>query len=129
MIVLDTHAVVWWLQRSDRLSAAARDEIERDPRVVIPDIVCWEVAQLAERGRLRFGAATDVVLRELLSEPGVYTQPITPEIGRRAVELVAPNLRLDPADQLIAATALELDCYLVTADERMQSLPGLQVWW
>jgi predicted nucleic acid-binding protein len=36
---------------------------------------------------------------------------------------------MDPGDQLIAATAMELDVPLVTSDERLQSLPGLRTIW
>ncbi len=129
VIVLDTHVVVWWLQKSDRLTAYARDEMEREPRVMIPDIVCWEIAQLTKKGRVRFGRAPNEVMQALLGEPGIFLQHITPEIGRRAAYLVAPNMGLDPADQLVAATALELDCPLVTSDERLRSIPGLQVMW
>jgi len=129
VIVLDTHVVIWWLDGSSRLSSLARDEIEREPRVMIPDIVCWEMAQLVRRGRLGLASTADAVLSELLTEPGMFSQPITPAIGQRAAGLVAPNLPLDPADQLIAATALELDCPLVTADERLHTLPGLRVLW
>lgn len=129
VIVLDTHVVVWWLVNSPRLSPAAREEIDREHRVLIPDIVCWEMAQLALRRRVQLADTPDRVMRELLAEPGVFVQPITPEIGRRAAELEAPSLRLDPADQLIAATALELRCPLVTADERLKALPGLETLW
>lgn len=55
-------------------------------------------------------------------------QPLTPEIGLRAAGL-SLNRPMDPADQLIAATALELSCPLVTADERLKALPGLQTLW
>lgn len=129
MIVLDTHVVIWWLDGSSRLSSRARDDIEREPRVMIPDIVCWEMAQLVLRGRLGLASTAEAVLSELFSEPGMFSQPITPAIGQRAAGLVAPNLHLDPADKLIAATALELDCPLVTADERLHTLPGLRVLW
>lgn|GEM_PF-4751592 len=36
---------------------------------------------------------------------------------------------MDPADQLIAATALELDAPLVTSDGRLQTVPGLRTIW
>ncbi len=128
MIVLDTHVVIWWLDGSSRLSSRARDEIEREPRVVIPDIVCWEMAQLVLRGRLGLVSTAEAVLSELFSEPGMFSHPITPAIGLRAAGL-SLNRPMDPADQLIAATALELDCPLVTADERLHTLPGLRVLW
>lgn len=49
---------------------------------------------------------------------------ITPQIAARAMQF--GTLEGDPADVLIAATALVHDAVLVTADERLLALPGLR---
>ena len=63
-----------------------------------------------------------------MAESSAPIQPLTPETGLRAAGL-SLNRPMDPADQLIAATALEFDCPLITADERLTSLPGLVTLW
>ena len=67
-------------------------------------------------------------LEEALSTHDVDVVPISPRIAARSVR-IAQNFHGDPADQLIAATAIELDVPLVTADERLRSSPAVQTIW
>ena len=58
LIVLDTHALVWVADGSDRLGAAAREEVEGAARaggIGISAITCWEIALLAEKGPVAAG--------------------------------------------------------------------------
>lgn len=128
VIVVDTQTIVWWLQGSKRLSRLAARTIQSEDEIAIPDICCWEIGQLVIRGRVRFTAPLAGVLEELLSEPGLFLQPITPAIGFRASGL-SLNRAMDPADQIVAATALEMDLPLVTSDARLQQFPGLRTIW
>jgi len=127
VIVLDTHAFIWAVTNRKRLTQGAAAAIARDSRVLVPVICFWELGMLTHRGRLSLGSRR---LRDFveLATAQVEIQPLTPEIGLRAAGL-SLNRPMDPADQLIAATALELDCPLVTADERLHTLPGLRVLW
>ena len=54
--------------------------------------------------------------------------PIDVQIAARSVRIAA-NFLGDPADQLIAATAIELDVPLVTAGQRLQHSPALRTLW
>ena len=66
---------------------------------------------------------------EIAFEPGrMELVPLTPAIAARSAEL-GPGMHGDPADRLIAATALELSIPLVTRDQRLARVPGLQVVW
>ena len=58
MIVLDTHVLIWAVNGDPRLGAAARSLIEETAQtdcVAVSAITPWEIALLAERGRLRLG--------------------------------------------------------------------------
>lgn len=128
MIVLDTHAVVWWLAGSPRLSRRALSAIRREDAIAIPAICTWELSLLALRGRVPLSQTVPAVFAELLGQPRVSLQPLTPEIGYRAAQL-SPTQPMDPADQLIAATAITLNAPLVTSDERLHAIPGLRILW
>ena len=57
MIVLDTHALIWWVNDDEQLSDRARKAIEKeisseDGQVFISTITAWEIALLVEKGRL-----------------------------------------------------------------------------
>ncbi|MGE3074781.1 MAG: type II toxin-antitoxin system VapC family toxin [Dehalococcoidia bacterium] len=127
--MVDTNVLVWIIGERRRLTAEAARTVSRAREVFVPAIVFWELAMLITRQRLRIGSNryADVVAL-IVEDERVVIQPLTPNIGLRAAQL-SLNQSMDPADQLIAATALELDLPLVTADERLQSLPGLRTIW
>jgi PIN domain nuclease of toxin-antitoxin system len=51
--VVDTHALIWFLERSTRLGAQAAAALRDDAaRLVVPAIVLAEVKYLADRGRV-----------------------------------------------------------------------------
>lgn len=56
MIVLDTHALVWWVNGNDQLSPRARKAIEKelaeDGQILVSAITAWEIAMLVAKGRL-----------------------------------------------------------------------------
>ena len=56
MIVLDTHAMIWWASgASDQLSPAAQDAIAQEMaggQIVISSISAWELSMLVANGRL-----------------------------------------------------------------------------
>ena len=55
MIVLDTHAWIWWVDGDRRLTQGQRDVIaaEEANLIGVSAISCWEVAKLVELGGLR----------------------------------------------------------------------------
>ena len=120
-LLLDTHAWVWWVTQPDKLSSRQRSAIERALRasrepLLISIISCWEVALLAQRGRLRFSIAAEAWLEQAAKLPRFETVPLTLRVVSSAVRLT--QLR-DPGDQLVVATALERGARLVTSDARI----------
>ncbi len=129
MILLDTHVLIWMASDPKRLSRKAREAI-RDARqktgVAVATITLWELAWLAENGRIRVAGSVESFVRETASR--VILQPITAEIAALAVQLPA-GFPKDPADQLIAATAMVEGAPLVTADERIRQAKVVQTIW
>ena len=128
MIVLDTHAFLWWAQGSRSLSPRAMSAIIRDGDLGIPAISLWELAMLADKGRIEFDRPVGEWLETATMLPGVRLLPITPAIAAASVS-IGRVLRQDPADHLIAATALTLGAPLVTRDTVIPRLPGLVTIW
>ena len=126
MIVLDTHVLVWVVDGSRRLGATARDRVNQAARaggVGLSAITPWEVALLAEKGRLRLGRDVAAWLDEALALPGLRLIPIDP-IAVASVGLPG-DLGADPADRFIVATARHFGVPLVTADRAILAY-GLQ---
>ena len=107
--VLDTHAWVW-LSAGDARAQALR-EFRGTP--VVSAISLWEVAMLAQKGRLELLPDTGSWIAANLAHP-VSLEPLSPAICVESCRL--PEFHGDPADRLIVATALTLGVPLVTAD-------------
>ena len=127
MIVLDTHAWIWWATADTRLSKRARTEIERaDVRGVSP-VSCYEVARLAARGRVKFDRDAATWIRQALAQPRVIVLDITPEICTAAALLT--DFHGDPIDRVLAATAIEHDAPIATKDTRIRSSGAVRCCW
>jgi PIN domain nuclease of toxin-antitoxin system len=120
VILLDTHAWVWWVHGDARLSEEQRKIL--DARTVegigVSIISCWEVAKLVECGRLKLPQEVAEWLEVALAYPGVRLLDLTPAIVVESTRLPQP-FHKDPADQIIVATARIHDSPLATADDKI----------
>ncbi len=131
MIVLDTHAWLWWVSGSEALSPPAREAIDRhvNQRTVhVSSISAWEVALLVKRRRLELTMDVGDWIANSEALPFLRFVPVTNQIAMRSVNL--PNgLHSDPADRMIIATTLFLGARLVTKDERIRNYPHVETIW
>lgn len=130
MIVLDTHAWVWWVAGDRRLSQSARDEIDRamgESGLRVSSISPWEVATLVRRGRLELTMEVGDWIARSEALPFLRFVPVDNRIALRAVGL--QGLHDDPADRIIVATALSLGARLVTRDRRLRAYRGVETLW
>jgi PIN domain nuclease of toxin-antitoxin system len=128
VIVLDTHAWIWWVAEPEKLSARARHSIDAAETLGVCAISCWEVAMLVAKRRLELDRDVLVWIRQALAVPRVTLLPLTPEIcvSSASLEQKSPA---DPADRLIAASALEHQAPIVTKDSRLRSMPQIETVW
>lgn len=128
MIVLDTHAWIWWVAEPEKLSARAHHAIDAAEALGVCAISCWEVAMLVARRRLEFDRDVLLWIRQALVVPRVTLLPLTPEVCVASV-LLARKSPADPADRMIAAAALEHRASIVTKDSRLRSMPQIETVW
>ena len=131
MILLDTHAWLWWANGSPELSDEARRLVDRgldDAAVSISCISSWEVAMLLARGRLELSIDAQRWIGTFEQMEGITFVPVDNAIALRAVSLPAP-FHADPADRIIVATAIALDATLVTRDGRIRAYPHVRTAW
>jgi PIN domain nuclease of toxin-antitoxin system len=130
VIVLDTHALVWWVSGGP-LSERARDAIAHRAStrsVYASSISVWEIATLVARGRLEL--TLDVVdwIARVEAIESLRFVAVDNRIAIASTRLPG-ELPRDPADRLIVATARSLDAPLVTRDARLAAYPHVETIW
>ncbi len=132
MIVLDTHALVWWVNGDAQLSSPAKSAIEdaltKGDQVLVSAISAWELAMLVQRGRIDLAMGLDEWLSAVASIDGVSLVAISAQVAAQAANLPG-EFHNDPADRMIVALAREHNVALVTADQRIQSYPHVRWIW
>lgn len=131
MIVLDTHVWVWWVSGVTELSERADRAIESaiaDRSIRVSCISAWEVALLAQRGRLELTMDVADWIARSEALPFVRFVPVDNRIAVRSTRLDDYPHR-DPADRIIVSTAQLLGAKLVTRDERLWSYPHVETIW
>ena len=125
MIVLDTHAWIWWMNDTDRLRSEVRNLIDSSPQVHISAISLMEVATAAVRGRVILTPSIEEWFVDANVIQSLRVNPLTERLCIAAARL-ADGFHGDPADRLIVALARQLDVPLVTADHRILAYPHVQ---
>ena len=132
MIICDTHVLLFWADRRERLSRVAREALEAGGSQ--GDLACcgisfWEIALLFRKNRLALPPRHTPVtyMDDIVCALGLAVVPLTPSIAALAESGIIPHA--DPADRLIAATALHHRAPLITADEKLRAAPGLNCVW
>lgn len=127
MIVLDTHAWLWWVSAPARLGRDAARMLAAATRVGVPAICCLEVAAAVSRGRITLDRDVGDWLDAALSLPRVKLLPLTPRVAVLATTL--DDFHGDPADRLIVAAALAESCPLITRDQRIRRYKTVSSVW
>lgn len=126
MILLDTHAWLWWSVGSRTLTKGARRAIEDATVLGLSPFSLYEVAYAHYRGRLAFELPLNDWLAESLSAD-IAILPVTPSIAAAAGTLDWPHG--DPADRILVATAKHHGIPLVTGDRQIQKSGLVEVVW
>ena len=71
MIVLDTHAWIWWAVGSKKLPVRVRRRLDSAAHLAVSAISCWEVAMLVSRGRLKLDRPLVTWVRSALELPNL----------------------------------------------------------
>jgi PIN domain nuclease of toxin-antitoxin system len=129
MILLDTHAWIWWVSEPSRLSRRARSALDYAARIAVCPISAWELSTKVRMGKIRLDRDVMVWVKQALDRPRLSVAELSPEIAVRAGGLDRNEFHGDPADRLIVATAIELGIELVTKDRRIRDYDPVRTLW
>lgn len=126
-ILLDTHAFLWWLAGSDRLSGTARIAVAEPANAILVSAAsAWEITTKHRLGRL---PGADVVAGDVqasIEDQGFQQLPITVAHAERAGRL--PGLHRDPFDRMLIAQSLAHDLPLVSIESLFDRYGIRRIW-
>lgn len=131
--VLDTHALVWYLEGNPRLGRQARMAMETvDSEMILPLIALAEVVYLIEKGRIGITTVSDL-LADVTNDSRIEIYPLTLEIFERSLTpegIPIPELH----DRFIVSTGLYLQdlghtVAILTRDKSITDAGVLPVIW
>ncbi|NLD36228.1 MAG: type II toxin-antitoxin system VapC family toxin [Desulfatiglans sp.] len=131
MIVADTHIIIWEALSPEKISKKAKAaimEANENGGIIFCDISLWEITMLMNRNRVKVDASYKEFINLLLSSNNYVLQGIDPDIADLSTKIFN-NTENDPADKLIAATAVIKKASLVTADRTMRSSSEVATIW
>ena len=123
---MDTHVWAWSLYVEARLTAKAAALLSGQHNAFLSPISFFEIAQKVRIGKWPEMEARLSSLIETFRRQGGRIAALTPEICQRAASLDWSNR--DPFDRIVAATALENNLSLVSADAAFDSLAIHEGW-
>ena len=125
-VLLDTHTWVWSLFRTTELSPLAREVIGQARTVYVPPCALHEITAKHRSGK--WPEVDHIVgrLPQLLRAQGGVGAPYTVEMA--ALSGGMDWSHKDPFDRMIAATAIELACPLISNDPAFDQLAEFPGW-
>lgn len=121
MVLLDTHIWIWWLGGSDELSDLERDELDylaSKRQIAISAISLWEAQMLVAKNRIGISIPFDQWIREAARPDLLHIVPIDTSVAISLGSLPG-DFHGDPADRIIAASAISRDFELATHDKAL----------
>jgi PIN domain nuclease of toxin-antitoxin system len=126
-LLLDTHALLWWVDDSPRLSRRARTAIANLENECLFSLASlWEMAIKVSLRKLELPATVEAFVDRHLVAGGFHALAI--DIAHVARVARLPFHHRDPFDRLLAAQALEEELAIVSRDPVFKSYGVRRIW-
>ena len=126
-LLLDTHAFLWWLAGSERLSEAAKSAVADGANgVFVSAASAWEISTKHRLGQLPGAESVALDVAGVIANEGFHQLAITVVDAARAGRL--PGVHRDPFDRMLIAQALARDLVLISIDPVFDGYGVLRLW-
>ena len=128
-LLLDTHAIYWYIEGDSRLSATA-EALIRDAtnEVFISPASYWEIAIKVSIGKWTLNRPYEEFIDLGLNLYGFQVLPILPTHTARLIGLPFPPNHKDPFDRLIVAQAIVEAISVVSIDPKLDAYTIKRLW-
>jgi len=117
-LLLDSCAVVWWLNGPELLSDASRSAIASSSnQVFVSAASIWELGLKVAKGKLRMPQG----MLTILKSDGI--EPLNITCAHAEASLTLAPIHADPFDRLLIAQAMIENMILVTRDDVIPGYP------
>ncbi|MBX9814851.1 MAG: hypothetical protein A4S12_09885 [Proteobacteria bacterium SG_bin5] len=124
--LLDTHALLWWFNEPELLSAAARAAIMDGDDIMVSAVSAMEISIKYRKGRLPYRTSLAVRFAETVATEAFTPLAITVDHAQRAGAY--PGDHADPWDRLLAAQAELEGLQLISCDAKIAELGVAALW-
>ena len=126
-VLLDTHALLWWLAGDAKLSPRAKRSIaDQRHEIFVSAASAWEVATKHRIGKLPGAGPLAVDFARVIRSQGFTALPISIEQAQVAGEL--PGDHRDPFDRMLIAQAREERLALVSSETLFDDYGITRIW-
>ena len=126
-LLLDTHALLWWLDGDHQLPVTAQAAIsESGNQAIVSAASAWEIATKVRIGRLPGAIEVADRFSEILTEQQFAALPIAAEHARRAGLL--PGEHRDPFDRMLIAQS-QIEGLTLVSNESLFDGFGIERLW
>jgi PIN domain nuclease of toxin-antitoxin system len=128
-LLLDTHAVYWYIEDDPQLSVPARTLIQdASNEILISPASYWEMAIKISIRKWRLNRPYEEFIDIGLNQYGFQILPILPTHTARLIGLPFPPGHKDPFDRLLVAQALTERIPIVSADSPLDAYGVTRLW-
>jgi len=125
--LLDTHAFLWWILESERLSRRASETIQNADNILFLSAAsAWEMGIKSQVGRLRLPENPARFIAEQMSVNAIEGLPV--EISHALHVATLRRLHRDPFDRLLVAQSQLENLPILTSDPLIAQY-GVEIIW
>lgn len=128
-LLLDTHAMYWYIENDSQLSGIARLMIQdRMNEIRISPASFWEIAIKISIGEWILNRTYEEFIEIGLIRYGFQLLPIPPEHAARLVGLPYPPGHKDPFDRMLVAQVLVEQISIISSDTAFDAYQVNRIW-
>ena len=125
-LLLDKHIWIWSYLEPQRLTTdVARELIDPAHERFLSPVSIWEMLFLLEKNHVRISEGFSEWFKKSIADLDIQEVSLSWEVAQEMQAVTLPHK--DPADRLLVATAKTYEMTLVTADQQLMNVPGIDV--
>lgn len=126
-MLLDTHALLWFLNNDPRLPIGAKQKIEETEFVFASVVSIWEIAIKVNIGKLNLLTSFQII-QVNMNALNIQELPILFEDNLTYIGLPLLREHKDPFDRMLIAQAIGKSIPIVSADKKFDVYPVQRIW-